>query len=149
MLQRLIIVALAVSMSACFTTRKGGRGLHLPDGDPEQGRADFVALACVYCHSVAGDRSVPPPTVDPPVPVIIGGKYTYGPSDGMLITSIVDPSYNLGPRHRRQLTTTGTISRMQSFGDVMTVTQLIDIVAYIQSCYDLTQHQPSDGSYLP
>ena len=50
------------------------------------------------------------------------------------MTSIIYPQYDLGPYLKDQVTSNGQ-SRMPHYSDQMTVRQLTDIVAFLQSRY--------------
>jgi len=49
------LVFLTIASLACSAGRKGSAGFRLPDGDPVEGRAVFVAYRCHACHVVAGE----------------------------------------------------------------------------------------------
>ncbi len=98
---------------ACSTGRHSSAGFRLPgDGDVERGKAAFVTLECHTCHEVSG-LDLPRPTVQPPVPdaILIRRTRTY---PGSLITS-------------------GGQSRMPTYADRISVRQMADIVAFLQS----------------
>jgi mono/diheme cytochrome c family protein len=129
----LVLVA-GVSILACNASRKSSAGFRLPDGDPERGRAVFAEMRCHTCHRIAG-ADFPAPTADPPVPVVLGGEVSYAKTDGDLVTSIINPSHKVVPGLRREQVMRGDASRMPSYGDLMTVRQMIDLVAFLQSRY--------------
>jgi hypothetical protein len=130
-----VLVALAASLTlACGDERKSSVGFRLPDGDPHRGEAVFVALKCNECHRVAGVH-LPPPVADPPVPVELGGETFHARTDGELVAGIVHPSHSLAGGHRRQEVASGGLSRMGDFSESMTVRDLIDVVAFLQSRY--------------
>src|SRR5579872_5746018 len=132
------IAVLAVASAACSSGRHSASAFRLPpDGDVERGKAAFVALGCNSRHEVAG-VDLPRPTVQPPVPVTLGGTVDSKLSDGYLVTSIIYPSYELAPYPKDQITTGGQ-SRMPHYADRMTVRQLADIVAFLQSRYLVSQ----------
>jgi len=131
-----MIAVLAVAGTACNSGRHSSSAFHLPpDGDAERGKAAFLAMGCHSCHTVSG-VDLPQPTVQPPVPVILGGRVSERLSDAYLVTSIVYPSYALAPYPKDQITSGGR-SRMTHDLDHMTVRQLADIVAFLQSRYSV------------
>src|SRR3989304_5262335 len=72
---------------------KSPRGFELPDGDPDRGREAFVALRCSSCHEVAGlEDELPRPVATPDTGVELGGLGMREPSDGGLVTSMLNPS---------------------------------------------------------
>src|SRR5208283_1403192 len=96
---------------ACSSGRYSASAFRLPpDGDAERGKAAFVALGCHSCHEVSG-MDLPRPTVQPPVPVVLGGVVDAKLSDAYLVTSIIYPSYRLAPYPKDQIAIHGQ-SRM-------------------------------------
>jgi mono/diheme cytochrome c family protein len=126
---------------ACDTGRKSAYGFRLPDGNAENGRAVFVELKCNACHRVQG-LDLPAPTAHPEVPVILGGRIPYSRADGELVTSIINPSYRLASGYPRDLVAAGGRSRMPDVSETITARQLADIVAFLQSRYEVVPPQP-------
>ena len=125
----LLILALSVASVACSTARNPAKGFRLAaNGDPDRGKAAFLELGCTACHEVQG-AVLPHPTVQP---VVLGGPVTVEPSDGYLVTAIINPEY-----HAAAYPATGH-PRMPDFASRMTVQQLTDIVAYLQLRYTLS-----------
>ncbi len=119
---------------ACDSGRHSSAGFRLPaDGDIERGRAVFLAMGCPQCHQVPG-TDLPRPTVQPPVPVALGGELTHELTDGYLVTSIIHPSYRLAHYPKDQILAGGK-SRMPSYADELTMRQLTDLVTFLQSRY--------------
>ncbi|HTX39160.1 MAG TPA: c-type cytochrome [Bryobacteraceae bacterium] len=128
------VAVLAIASATCSSGRHSPSAFHLPpDGDAKRGQAAFVALECNSCHEVSG-VDLPRPTVQPPVPVALGGPVETSFSDAYLVTSIIYPSYDLAPYPKDEITSGGQ-SRMPHYADRMTVRQLTDIVAFLQSRY--------------
>ncbi len=132
---RLPAIALLLAANvACSSGRHSSSAFRLPtDGDAERGKAAFVALGCHSCHKVSG-VDLPAPTVQPPVPVKLGGVVDARLSDAYLVTSIINPSYQLAPYATDQITSHGQ-SRMPAYSEQMTLRQLTDVVAFLQSRY--------------
>src|SRR3989304_4554260 len=113
---------------------KSPSGFRLPEGDAQAGQAAFLELQCTACHQVRG-MDLPGPVADPTVPVALGGTVDYQPTDGRFVTSIINPSHKLAPGYPKELIKSGGISRMPDYSDVMTVRQLVDLVAFLHSRY--------------
>jgi L-cysteine S-thiosulfotransferase len=136
----------------------GGRDFNLPKGNAEQGRATFVLLQCGDCHSV---QSIPDGgnsgdvTVDlewagqereDTIHVRLGGETTRVKTYGDLVTSIVNPSHRLSRPLNAGTMTDDDQSKMRRYNDVMSVQELIDLVAFLQSKYTIwiPEHYPYD-----
>ena len=126
----------ALLASGCEVGPKSGAGLRLPDGDVGRGEIAFRELGCDRCHDVAG---LAPPEGERPDPVVvIGGTVSRVETYGELVTSIVNPSHELSRRYPAEAVSEGEgVSRMESFNDVMTVSQLLDLTTFLQSKYEL------------
>ncbi len=128
-----VVAAMSVAflLSGCETEVRTQSQIHLPEGDPESGKAAFVSLGCVNCHAVVGANL---PEGDGPLRIVLGSSNrvkTYGD----LVTSVVNPSHKLSRRYRPDDVSQDGESLMVEFNDVMTVTQLTDIVAFLQGHY--------------
>jgi hypothetical protein len=126
---------LALLLSSCAAPERSGSGFRLPEGDVKAGQAAFLELQCNACHKVKG-LDLPGPVADPPVPVALGGTVDYQPTDGRFLTSIINPSHKLARGYPKQQVESGGISRMADYSDVMTVRQMIDLVAFLHSRYE-------------
>jgi len=138
----LIIAALALATAACSSDRYTTAGFHLPgNGNPEHGKAAFVELGCSSCHKVYG-ADLPNPTVTPVVPVNLGGLTSRRLSDAYIVTAMLNPDYHLAPHIPGEITENGH-SRMPTFADKITVRQMLDITAYLQSTYVVQRPLPN------
>jgi len=143
MLYRSTLAALAALIGACVAcdSRHSSSAFHLPPGgDVDRGKTAFVELGCHSCHQVTG-ADLPAPTVHPTVPVTLGGEVDERFSDAYLVTSMLDPSYQLAPYPRDQITSGGK-SRMPGYAGKMNTQQMIDIVAFLQSRYVVRRWSP-------
>lgn len=121
---------------------KSGRGFTLPDGDADRGRAAFVAIRCHTCHTVSGVEF--PETEKGKLNVPLGGKAPRIQTYGELVTSIINPSHKVAEGYAEaQAGESGALkSKMVNNNDAMTVSQLIDIVKFLQSHYELEPIDP-------
>jgi mono/diheme cytochrome c family protein len=143
----LTLAVLLGTALGCNSGPHSSAGFRLPpNGDIDRGKAAFVALQCNTCHEVAR-TPLPPPTVQPAVPVVLGGDITWEKTDGYLVASIINPSHKLAGRRKDLTTIAGGKSRMPEYADIITVRQLTDIVAFLQSRYTIRQ-LPRDYSQL-
>jgi len=142
MLYRFKFPALAALIGLCAAcdSRHSPAALHLPAGDVDRGKTAFLDLGCHSCHEVSG-ADLPAPSVQPAIPVKLGGVIDRRLSDGYIVTSLLDPSYQLAPYPRNQITSGGK-SRMPCYTTKMTTQQMIDLVAFLQSSYTLQRWSP-------
>lgn len=130
----LAVAALLSAGVACDSGRHSTSGFSLPtDGNPERGRQAFCDLGCPACHRIPA-LDLPSPTVQPPVPVVLGGEIDRKLSDAYLVTAMISPSHQFAPHTKEQITT-GGVSRMPNYTDKMSVRQMVDLVAFLQSRY--------------
>jgi sulfur-oxidizing protein SoxX len=116
---------------------KPERGFALPAGDVAAGQKAFVDLKCYTCHEVEGlTNGIPRPTANPQVDVPLGGLAMREPTDGELVTAIVNPPHELYPGGEEQRITSDGGSRMANYNGVITVQQMIDLVAFLHERYE-------------
>jgi len=130
------VAAVLIAAPACDTGRHSPAGFRLPpDGSIERGKAAFVELGCNQCHDVTG-VALPKAQTRPQAPVVLGGEVTREPTDGRLVRSVIWPA----PQTREGFT-------MPHYEEKMTVRQLTDIVAFIQSRYTVRRPVATMGGY--
>lgn len=107
--------------------------LTLPGGDADAGRQVFVDLRCTACHRVEGE-----PDLGEPVSTSVGpdlGPELAAQPLGNLATAIVAPSHAMSirtsPDTRGQVD--GVLSPMGDYSEVMTMRQLLDVLAYLDA----------------
>ena len=125
---------LLISCASVYPT-PAPQDFFLPAGNPVEGRRVFVELGCSRCHDVAGE-DLPAPVIDPPVPIVIGERSQSRPTDAWLVTSIIHPNASISKPYLAETKTDAGATRMVDFAEVMTVRQLIDLVAFIRRRLD-------------
>lgn len=117
-----------------FSCNEQARGFAFPEGDIEAGKTTFKRLGCNGCHSVAnidwqggGDS----------LNIRLGGKVIVQKSYGELVTSVINPSHKISGRYKYETATEEGLSKMRNYNEVMTVQELIDIVTFLQSEYEI------------
>ena len=135
LLNSVVALCVLICLSACDRDSQRQGDIYLPEGDAARGKMHFVSLGCVNCHSVIG-AELPEPAQAGPVRVLLGSQTGLRMSYGQLITSIVNPSHRLSPRHPRDKISREGESLMTLYNDVLTVTQLTDLVAFLQAHYE-------------
>lgn len=121
-----------VACLGCEVGPRSGRGLRLPDGDLERGATAFRELGCETCHDVVG-MAVPEGIARAETIVKLGGEVTRVETYGELVTSIIHPSHDVQRRYRVE---DGKESPMPAVNERMTVAQLVDLTAFLQSTYE-------------
>ena len=128
-------------------------GFRLPSGNFEAGRKAFVDLRCFVCHEVNGVDAKYEGT--PAARVGLGRTVTRIKSYAELVTSIINPSHKVAPDYpanpanevvpgsdATQVPADTKVPAVKEspmaiagLNDVMTVTQLVDLVAFLQPQY--------------
>ncbi len=111
------------------------QGFALPKGDIEQGKAAFTSLSCNECHSISEIAYKGGPDN---LNIQLGGELPSKKTYGELVTSVINPSHKIASSSTRNNDTPMTDaggSKMKNYNYVMTVQELIDLVAFLQSEY--------------
>jgi mono/diheme cytochrome c family protein len=112
-----------------------GWTFRLPSGDARRGREVFARLACYRCHRLRGE-SYPGPSGAGPELTGIGGHHPAG----YIAESILNPDAVIveGPGY------TGADGRstMPEYRNVLSVADLLDLVAYLEAQGGVHRHRP-------
>jgi hypothetical protein len=113
-------------------------GYPVNEGNVDAGRQAFIDHQCHACHSVAGVTLPPLAGANPPI-FELGGVTSAVRTYGDLMTSIINPNHVISEEYREQLRLRGIVPLDSPMPmphiDNMTVRQLIDIVAFLDSRY--------------
>ncbi len=138
----IFISGVLVIVTLMYACQNQSRGFVLPDGDIQKGKALFVSLQCTDCHSMDNIAWTGSKTENDPE-VKLGGKVTSLKMYGELVTSVINPSHKISPKFlaEQQMTMPEGSSKMETrhYNEMMTVQQLVDLVAYLQSEYKLVK----------
>jgi sulfur-oxidizing protein SoxX len=135
-----IVAALVFFLSGCEVGPKSGRGFTLPEGDVAAGEKIFTSLSCNACHVVIGNERIKQPD-NPQLSIRLGGNVARVQSYGELVTSVINPSHRLPRTYAKELVSDNGVSKMANYNEVMTVEQLIHLVAFLQSHYEMINYQ--------
>ena len=83
----------------------------------------------------------------PELTIELGGEVSRIKTYGELVTSIINPSHRLAKGYSAEYVQDDGVSKMPVYNDAMTVTQLVDLVAFLQSKYTLKEYEPT--VYVP
>ena len=133
-------------LTACITDPKSSRGFRLPDGSVQKGQSAFLELQCNTCHQISG-LDMPAPVQPGPVNITLGGTVRSVKTYGELVSSVVNPSHKLISSYPKDQVSRDGKSLMTVYNDRMTVQQLIDLVAFLQSRYDVIVPDYSYSTY--
>lgn len=133
-LSRIGLAVLAVALISCEPSSKSGRGLVLPEGDIDRGKAAFINLNCIDCHGIL-NLELPSPADRSEVFLELGGEVVRVKTYGDLVTSITNPDHIISPRYLGPLEASG--SPMPDLTHEMTVAELIDLVTFLNTRYSL------------
>jgi len=138
MKKNILLLALTamLPLTACDYGPKSSVGFSLPDGDIAVGQENFLKFKCNDCHSVGG-RDELRAGMTPMMTVPLGGMTPRIATYGQLVTSIINPSHNISQKYKVTPFVENDQSKMRNYNDVMTVQELIDTVAFLQSQYEL------------
>ena len=138
----LLLVLLTLGLYACESGPGSPKGFSLPEGDIAMGETTFLKYQCLACHTIEGveDESINKVFEQP---VRLGGNSSIVKTYAQLVTSIINPSHKLAPRsiNLESVATEDGLSKMPVFNEVMTITELINIVAFLQPKYKVKPMQ--------
>ncbi|EED34847.1 cytochrome c family protein [Luminiphilus syltensis NOR5-1B] len=134
MKKSMVLFPLSLALLVLWGCEPNARGFALPEGDVERGKATFQQLGCTQCHSISdiawqgsGDD------VEVPLGGVVPGLKTYGE----LVTSVINPSHRIARAYLGEDVAVDGESTMRRYNEFMTVQQLVDIVSYLQTEYDI------------
>ena len=127
-------------LGACRTYPDYAGDFRFPilQGDIARGQQAFQSLGCNLCHAVEGVELQRPAAA--PVTVVLGGELIFAKTYGDIVTSIINPDHVLSERYTEQLpreARSNVSSSPMYLNPEMKVSELIDIVAFLNSRYSL------------
>ncbi len=138
----LFTIIFLATIAACTVDKNSPDGFSLPEGDIERGKQAFLKYQCLSCHKLDGMES-DNSGFELKQPVQLGGKLTKVTTYAELVTSIINPSHKISPRYKDQTDDSPTLSKMRNYNDVMTVSELVDIVSFLQPKYKIKPYHYS------
>jgi mono/diheme cytochrome c family protein len=139
----MIAAAFVVICSGCSPDPKSGKGFSLPDGNIERGQTTFAQLQCNACHTVSGVKFDDGEIDSAETIVALGGEKTKVETYGDLVTSIINPSHRFAKGYETDQVAEDGQSKMRLYNAEMTVQQLIDLVAFLESHYSVIKYEPT------
>lgn len=141
-----IITIITIVLLGCETGKKSPRGFSLPEGNIENGELVFIKYECSACHELSNVASPENVIKHPELSIPLGGKTRNVKTYAALLTSVINPSHKFSNQFRKDVKDESGQSKMKLYNDVMTVTELVDLVTFLESKYELepftrTQYQ--------
>ena len=134
----LIVLSVPVLVAGCASATLFG--FPIDQGDIAAGRQAFIDHRCHQCHSIADERLPPLAGADRPI-LELGGPTSVVRSYADLTTSIINPNHAISERYRDQQLLRAELPLESPMPmpnlDTMTVRQLLDIVTFLDSKYQL------------
>ena len=134
-----VMVSLLASGCRVYPDEVGSFRFPILNGDISQGQEAFLRLECNQCHVVDG-VDLPAYSGPRPVTVELGGELYFAKTYGDLVTSIINPDHVISENYLQQLPREArrqTNSSPMYLKEEMLVTEMIDIVAFLNSRYSL------------
>jgi sulfur-oxidizing protein SoxX len=141
------VMTLLVAMLGTGCGYYSSFGFPVEEGNIEAGRQAFIDHGCHRCHSVAGVSLPVFPGAASPL-LELGGPTSQVKAYSELVTSIINPSHRISERYREGLRqpVVGPLETQMPMAHIetMTVRQLIDLVAFLDSRYVLIEDYQYD-----
>lgn len=142
-----ILIGLTIiALAGCESGPNTGKGFSLPEGDASSGKITFVKLGCNTCHSIADIEQLP--SGDEELPrVKLGGSVLNVKTYGELVTSVINPSHRVWKRnYQGVIKSEDGSSKMRIYNDFMTVTELVDLVTFLEDNYEVDAYKRTQYS---
>ncbi|MEH6909479.1 MAG: c-type cytochrome [Oceanicoccus sp.] len=136
-------VAASVLLAGCDSGAMSARGFSFPIGDAEKGKTVFLESNCLSCHTIKG---VEDPAIAKQMenPIKLGGGVSRTMTYAELLTSVINPSHKVAEGYDRDKILAKGESVMRNYNDTMTVTDLTNLVTFLETKYDLKPYERSE-----
>jgi mono/diheme cytochrome c family protein len=135
--QLFIISLVTLGLSGCDQSSKG---FSLPPGDIAQGELVFKDMQCLSCHVLEGYER---PEGDWELSIPLGGKGKSLKTYAELVTSVINPSHRLAKVDDMSAIQVDGKSVMPVYNSLMSVSELVDLVTFLESKYELEPYEPT------
>lgn len=142
-----IFAFVTASLMSCDLGPKSPKGFSLPEGYSEEGKLVFLKYQCLACHRLNGLEPLSDLNNNPEISVLLGGKSNKVKTYADLLTSVINPSHKFSKGYKRINIQADGVSKMTIYNDVMTVTELVNLVTFLQSNYELIPYQRSNYQF--
>ncbi|MEL6114113.1 cytochrome C [Photobacterium sp. SP02] len=140
-----VLTALFVTIAGLSGCDRSSQGFSLPQGNAELGEQVFVKYQCLRCHTMAGyEAEAETLSGALQTPVQLGGQVSRIRTYPELVTSVINPSHKLAEGYDGADIQVDGQSVMPNFNDVMTVTELVNLVYFLEDHYELEPYPRTD-----
>jgi mono/diheme cytochrome c family protein len=143
----LICFITTLILASCEHGPQSPKGFSLPKGDVVAGKQVFFKYQCLACHTLKGIEQQVEKELQPAVR--LGGKTTVVKTYADLVTSVINPSHKITKHYPKNTYSVDGKSTMKIYNDVMTVTELVDLVTFLQPHYKLMPYEETHYRYMP
>ena len=134
-MKQLTILSMLLFVFGLSGCEQGPMGFSLPPGDADKGEQVFLSMQCLSCHEMEGYER--PEGTGDELSVELGGKVQSLKTYAELVTSVINPSHRLAAGYDLSKIQISGESVMPVYNDVMTVTELVDLITFLESKYEL------------
>ena len=147
-LTRILTLILAAPLLAAITACNREQPVEVfipPVGDSLKGKAVFVDFGCYGCHNIP-NVDLPEREVEPPVVHMLSGRMHKVKNYGDLMTAVIYPNHASSGKLQGVAKAAGENPadlQMPDFTSAMTVSQMIDLLAFLDEQYskNLSQYK--------
>jgi len=140
------MVLFFVVLNGCDNGVNSPRGFSFPKGNAAQGKQVLFKYQCLSCHQLKGVEQSGIVN-NPDLSIKLGGKSSRVETYADLVTSIINPSHKFAKGYPLAMVQKDGKSKMKVFNDVMTVSELIDLVTFLQTQYTLVPYRHTNYQF--
>ncbi len=127
---------ISLGLISCDLGPESPRGFSFPKGDSNQGTLVIAKYQCLSCHQIK-DLDKGNVIDNPELNIPLGGKSTKVKTYAELVTSVINPSHKIVKSYPKDSYSTDGKSKMKNFNEEMTINELINLVTYLETKYEL------------
>ncbi|WP_120511958.1 cytochrome C [Photobacterium salinisoli] len=133
-----VLTAVFAAIAGLSGCDRSSQSFSLPQGNVDQGEQVFVKYQCLRCHTMAGyEAEAEKLSGVMETPVVLGGQVSRIRTYPELVTSVINPSHRLAEGYDGADFQVDGQSVMPNFNDVMTVTELVNLVYFLEEHYEI------------
>jgi hypothetical protein len=132
---------MTVYLFSCDLGPESTKGFSLPEGNNESGKMVLLKYQCLACHNIKGIQTPVDQKDNSEFSIRLGGKSIHVKTYADLLTSVINPSHKFARGYKLDTIQSDGISKMTNYNDVMTVTELVNLVTFLQSNYELIPYR--------